>query len=351
MDRSSEDNQITFNYSIRPFEIALPKSERARLARDTQQGIDRAIGSKELNFVESIETVDPVELNANPELPPNWEFGALVRIAFDKAIVRMQRNYIEGEYQFVSASVVLYGERIPIKFATTLNIQANEATASGSIDLDNPDFCLETPSDDGEVAVLPLSYKDLVAVLDGLLAQSNEVESISKSYHSIEESLLAIAAMSTDRSTKREARYRFNDPHELGHAVVGIVQRYNHQSGIANPTANNHVITVENTLHLNDLDGISTTTYLLDAKGKNASAKTGVAYERVFIDDQLVESFERSAHNSIKKWQDVIGEKPQGTSRRKMRKTRFGSYITAGLNRINDTSNDETNELTTVELP
>ena len=351
MDTSPRESQITYNYSVAPFEVALPKTERSRLARDTQQGIDRAINSRELNFIETIETIAPVELNANPQLPPNWEFGALVQTAFDKAVVRMQRNYIDGEYQFVGATVVLFGENIPIKFATTLTMRANETTASANINLDNPDFYLESPNVNGESKVLPLSYADLIAVLDGLLAQSNEVESISQPYHSIEESLLAIATMSADQSTKREARYRFNDAHDLGHVVVGIVQRYHHQSGIAAPTANNHVITVENTLLINDVDGTSTTTYQVDASGKNASAKTGVAYERVFLDDQIVESFEQSAHDSVKKWKDAVAEKPQNGSRRKTRKTRFGSYITAGLTRINSTSGDETTKLITAELP
>lgn len=346
MDSSPSDYQASYNYSVNPFEISLPPSERKHIASAAKHEIDRAITSRTLNFSEQISSRSHVELNANPQLPPSWEFGALMQTAYDRADVTMQREFVDGEYRFVNGTVFLYGSTIPLAYAATLHILADEQTTKTAIDLDSPDFYLEVPDlESGQSDIIPLDYARLKVILDGLVAQSDMYEAITNDNRSIEESLLAILEMSNDRSVKREARYKFNDLASIGHAVVAIVQQYHYAAGVAEPIDHHHSVAVDNLLYLND-DGSSTatTTYKLEDQSGKISTQTGVAYERMFVDDQLAESFKQEVHRSAQKWRRNVSAESHKKARKTAKKTKFGSYIAMGLSRINNVSSDPTSK-------
>lgn len=346
MDSSPSSHQISYNYSVDPFEISLPPSERKHIATTAKNEIDRAVTSRTLNFTEQISSHGHIELNANPQLPPSWEFGALMQTAYDRANVTMQREFIDGEYRFVKGNILLYGSTIPPAYAATLRILADEKTAKTAVDLDAPDFYLEMPDiDRGQTDIIPLDYARLKVILDGLVAQSNMYEAITNDSRSIEESLLAILEMSDDRSVKREARYKFNDLASIGHAVVAIVQQYHYAAGIATPTDHHHSVSVDNLLFLDDdSNSTATTTYKLENHNGKISAQTGVMYERLFVDDQLVESFEQEVYRSAQKWRRSTSAESAKKSRKNTKKAKFGSYITMGLSRINNVSSDPTSK-------
>lgn len=346
MESSSTDPQISYNYSVDPFEISLPHSERAHIARTAQSEIDRAIASRTLDFNESTLSHSHIELNANPQLPPSWEFGALVQTAYDRADVTMQREFIDGDYRFVKGTVLLYGSTIPLAYATTLHILADEKSTKNAVDLDTPDFYLEVPDlEHGQLDIIPLDYPRLKVVLDGLVAQSNPYEAITNSSRSIEESLSAILEMSDDRSVKRETSYKFTDLASIGHAIVAIVQQYHYAAGVAAPTDHHHTVSVDNLLYLDqDSTSTATTTYRLDNRSGQISAKTGVTYERVFIDDQKVETFEQEVYRSAQRWRRNASAENRRKPRNNAKKVRFGSYIAMGLSRINNTGSDPTSQ-------
>lgn len=335
MDSSQSEHSFSYNYTVEPFPVTLSKPVRTRLARDVRGNIDRAIHSKNIDFTEQITTETPVELFANPQLAPNAEYRTFIETAYDRATVEMDREFCDGEYHFTAAKIHLFGSTFPDSYSRTLYILADEQTATGDITVDDPDFYIEVPSEDASRKdVIPLDYATTLKILEGIVAQSNMFAAITSSGSSLEENLLAILEMSADRSVHRESKYKFTDPASLGHAIVAISQNYHYEAGVAAPTEHHHSISVENTLIQDDRGGNSTSTYQFEDKGNNVAAKTGVAYMNVVPYNDEFETVEAAVNYAALEWKSQV----TSSKKRGEKSVKFSRYITAGLNRINNTT-------------
>jgi hypothetical protein len=336
----SRDSEHEIISSVRPLRVKLSSKAKRSLAHDSEQGIERVFKSGAVDYTETVSSVTPIQLDANPQNAPNITFRSLQLIAYDEAIVNMTREYVDGEYRLTLASILLSCSTLPPELNAELYIQADEADAEAEIDLDDPQFYIKVPDLDTDgYDTIPLNYEKLQDILDGLVEQANPFVAITSPDRTIMENLQALLVTASERSVHREASYRFTDPTIFGHTVVKIAKNNHILSTDQDVQSVHHRVTVESAHALPDNQGIASSIYDFEKDSKGITAEISLSYDKQFEDSlDPIEEFETLVGTDTKSWLEDLTHIELGSNgsprSERTKPSRFGSYILNGLSLI-----------------
>lgn len=336
----SPDDPSVLSRRVRPLEFQLPAAEKDSLSRSTKRSIDALLQSGKLDFTETTTSVTPIELDANPELAPNHVFRSLMRIPYNRAHVQMIREFHQGEPALSQANIFLYRSDLPETIGSEIHILADEYETDSRIDLDDPQFYIETPDETyAGKDVIPLDYASLMHILSGLVDQSNLVAALENQTMSIEHSLQAILEMARETSVERETTYKFNDEtlRDMGHSVITIAKHL-HLSLDAptQPKLIKQDVTVENTHTLAE-DGIEmSSTYVYVESDNRISSRVGVAYTKQLEPGANPDDIQAQRDELNTRYDELIMRELEShdMATKASQNSRFGSHILAALSTL-----------------